>query len=186
MPTTSHSAAGQQKNPILQIKNVGERAREIYSPHCMEGTNTHSSENPCIPFPKWLMSMASVYTLYSCWNNSIVNMSWLTDSCCTCMSSVISEFSFVSASSSTSQLCWLGSSADPLRELPALLDGGSGMPLGVVCGDLPSSRSGVKSSTNLEGDLLLTWQRKCMYGWIPWNASKNHPPKQFRCRKIIP
>ena len=71
------------------------------------------------------------------------------------MSSVISEFSFVSASSSTSQLCWLGSSADPLRELLALLDGGS-VVLGVVCGDLPSATSSVTSSTNLEGDLLLT------------------------------
>lgn len=72
------------------------------------------------------------------------------------MSSVISEFSFVSESSSTSQLCWLGSSADPLREPLAFLDGGSVMLLGVVCGDLPSAQSGVKSSTNLEGDLLLT------------------------------
>ena len=60
----------------------------------------------------------------------------------------------MSASSSTSQLCWLGSSADPLRELLALLDGGSVL-LGVVCGDLPSIMSGVKSSTSLEGDLLL-------------------------------
>ena len=71
------------------------------------------------------------------------------------MSSVISEFSFVSSSSSTSQLCWLGSSAEPLRELLALLDEDSGAPLGVVCADLPSTTSGVDSSTSLEGDLLL-------------------------------
>lgn len=71
------------------------------------------------------------------------------------MSSVINEFSFVSASSSTSQLCWLGSSAELLRELLALLDEGSGTLLGVVCADLASTTSGVDSSTNLEGDRLL-------------------------------
>lgn len=50
MPTTAHSAVGWQKNPIIQIKNVGERVREVYSPRTLHGTNKHRSENPCILF----------------------------------------------------------------------------------------------------------------------------------------
>lgn len=179
MPTTAHSAVGWQKNPIIQTKNVGERVREIYSPWILRGTNKHRSENPCILFHMRLMNVA----LYSSWNNFIINMSWLTDNCCTCMSSVISEFSFESASSSTSQLCWLGSSADPLREVLALLDGGSGMLLGVVCGDLPSATSGVKSSTSLEGDLLLTWQRKNWYVDEYLKMPARNPSKQLSVEK---
>jgi len=39
MLTTSSFAAGWQENPVLQIKRVGERVREIYTPHYMAGTN---------------------------------------------------------------------------------------------------------------------------------------------------
>ena len=66
------------------------------------------------------------------------------------------------ASSSTSQLCWLGSSADPLRELPALYGGCvSGIPLdGVVCANLPSTLSGVAKSSAKPDEHLLISKRK--------------------------
>ena len=91
------------------------------------------------------------------------------------MSSVINEFSFVSASSSTSQLCWLGRSAEPLRELLALFDEDSGTLLGVVCADLPSTTSGVESSTNLEGDLLFNVTEEILNEYIFFKMSTRTP-----------
>lgn len=87
----------------------------------------------------------------------------LTESCCTCISSVMSEFSM--ASSSTSQLCWDGSS-DPLRELEPLIGTITGMFLGgVVCADLPSTLSAegelaAKSSANPDEHLLWIREQK--------------------------
>ena len=71
------------------------------------------------------------------------------------MSSVINEFSLLVHHRQLHSSAGWEAVRSSSRELLALLDEGSGTLLGVVCADLPSTTSGVDSSTNLEGDRLL-------------------------------